>query len=323
MSYHSLRLNSIDNEKHLLTEIAHLQDRIRRGEENTHNLKVAEEKHYTKVFRPITTSLSNLKKASLSNVVGNVHNAGNDDDDSDDGGADVEEEAKIKLEPGESLYSAALSSIPKKDRDDGVLGLNVAAKKIGDYKWRVDRDTLYIINDKEQVRSKKIENYDLWRLLLSQTPKNITVKNRRGKNTAAVGAYRALANDLHLVESALKRIPLARLKTRHKYPLLVAGSAVGSGFLFTSKKPKFLNKRGGGSSSIRKRRRGRLVHPSVVLIPSNKKRLLRELLKGVAELRSGNTSMRNVVVPLAQEAKRRKILPPGLLTNREMAWVYA
>ena len=51
--------------------------------------------------------------------------------------------------------------------------------------------------------------------------------------------------------------------------------------------------------------------------------LLRELVKSVAELRSGNTSMQNVVVPLAQEAKRLKILPPGLLSPKELTWVYA
>ena len=65
------------------------------------------------------------------------------------------------------------------------------------------------------------------------------------------------------------------------------------------------------------------MHSSVVVVPSNKKKLMRELMKGVAELRSGNTSMQNVVAPLAQEAKRLKILPPGLLTDKEMAWVYA
>ena len=67
----------------------------------------------------------------------------------------------------------------------------------------------------------------------------------------------------------------------------------------------------------------RMIHPSTVVIPSDKKRLLRDLLKAVAELRAGNTSMQNIVQPLAQEAKRRKILPPHLLSPKEMTWVFA
>ena len=47
------------------------------------------------------------------------------------------------------------------------------------------------------------------------------------------------------------------------------------------------------------------------------------MVQSVAEMRSGNTSMQNIIVPLAQEAKRLKILPPGLLTPEEMTWVFA
>ena len=99
-----------------------------------------------------------------------------------------------------------------------------------------------------------------------------------------------------------------QFKTRAKYKLL---PKVGRGFLFTTRKPKFLKK-----SQNR-------VSPSVVVVPSDKRGLLRALKKSVAELRSGNTSMQNVVVPLAQEAKRLKILPPGLLSSKEMTWVFA
>jgi len=46
-------------------------------------------------------------------------------------------------------------------------------------------------------------------------------------------------------------------------------------------------------------------------------------VKALAELRAGNTSMRNLVVPLAQEAKRKKILPKNLLSVDEETWVFA
>ena len=68
---------------------------------------------------------------------------------------------------------------------------------------------------------------------------------------------------------------------------------------------------------------GKRIKPSTVVIPSDKKGLLRELVKAVAELRAGNTSMRNIVVPLAQEAKRKRILPRHLLSADEKTWVFA
>ena len=60
-----------------------------------------------------------------------------------------------------------------------------------------------------------------------------------------------------------------------------------------------------------------------VVIPSDKEGLLRALLQSVAELRAGNESIRNLVVPLAQEAERKNILPKGLLSPEELTWVYA
>ena len=59
------------------------------------------------------------------------------------------------------------------------------------------------------------------------------------------------------------------------------------------------------------------------MVPSEMEGLLRELYQSVAELRAGNNSMQNIVVPLAQEAKRRNILPQNLLTPTEMNWVFA
>ena len=64
------------------------------------------------------------------------------------------------------------------------------------------------------------------------------------------------------------------------------------------------------------------IKPSTVVIPSDRKGLLRALLQAVAELRAGNDSMRDLVVPLAQEAKRKKILPKNVLSPEEMTWVY-
>jgi len=65
------------------------------------------------------------------------------------------------------------------------------------------------------------------------------------------------------------------------------------------------------------------VKSSTVVVPSDKKGLLRALYQAVAELRAGNTSMQNLVVPLAQEAQRKKILPPHLLSPDETNWVFS
>ena len=64
-----------------------------------------------------------------------------------------------------------------------------------------------------------------------------------------------------------------------------------------------------------------LVPP--ILIPSDDQGLLRSLYVTLAELRAGNNSMRNIVVPLAQEAKRKGILPENLLSADEETWVFA
>ena len=60
-----------------------------------------------------------------------------------------------------------------------------------------------------------------------------------------------------------------------------------------------------------------------MIIPSDNEGLMRELTKGLTELRVENSSMRNLVVPLAQEARRKKILPDFLLSPDEETWVFA
>ena len=85
---------------------------------------------------------------------------------------------------------------------------------------------------------------------------------------------------------------------------LIRNIKIGKGFLFTSKPPT-------------------LIHPDTVVIPSDSKGLLKNLLLAVSEFRAGNTSMRNIIVPLAAEAERKNILPKDLLTNDEKIWVFA
>ena len=103
-----------------------------------------------------------------------------------------------------------------------------------------------------------------------------------------------------------------RIKTRAKFKLLQdleRRTKSGSGFLFSVQPPPFSKKR--------------RIKSSIVVIPSDKKGLLRALYQALAELRAGNTSMQNLVVPLAQEAKSKKILPQHLLSADEKIWVFS
>ena len=118
--------------------------------------------------------------------------------------------------------------------------------------------------------------------------------------------YRDIVDQLGLIPRV--QFTNKRYKTRLKYKLL---SPQGKGFLFSVRKP----------SSIPPH--SRKFKPSTLVIPSDRKGLLRALLQAVAELRAGNESMRNLVVPLAQEAKRKRILPENLLSAEETTWVYA
>ena len=66
-----------------------------------------------------------------------------------------------------------------------------------------------------------------------------------------------------------------------------------------------------------------LVNPNTVVIPSDNEGLMHALVVALAKLRACNNSMRNILVPLAQEAQRKRILPKDLLTPNETTWVFA
>ena len=140
------------------------------------------------------------------------------------------------------------------------------------------------------------------------------LKTLKGNYIPAVKNYVDIVHKLNLVEIAIRNHPRT-YKNRSKYKLIESFSTKGTGFLFSVSPPPFLNK------DIEKKKK--IIKPSTVIIPSDKKGLMRALLQALAELRTGNTSMQNFVVPLAKEAKRKKILPPNLLSPDEETWVFA
>lgn len=208
----------------------------------------------------------------------------------------VEEQKEEIEEKPDELYLQAVQSIPYKESDDGLFGLS-PANIIGNNTYHVNGKTLTTINKSDgTVKKFTINNKKLWQLLLVKKPKVIGLNLMDDEGKEALKEYRNIVEELHLIDDARMHVP--HFKNRAKFKLLEHGS----GFMFSTRPP---------------------FHPSTIVIPSDKKGLLRALVKAVAELRAGNTSMQNIVVPLAQEAKRKKILPHNLLSPDEMTWIYA
>ena len=256
-------------------EILKLQAQIRVKKERERNSKNAQGLQSTRLFEPITKAIEKLSKPHPTPQ--NVENL-----------IDLNEEEEV------DEFKEILKTIPVSNRDDGLFGLNVHTNRIEDNKFKAAGNTL-TVNTEHGVKEYKINDPDLWRLLLVMRPSSIKLK-ARGKYKQFVYDYKRIADELDLIDYAFAKIG-KNINKRVKYKL-ISNEKSGSGFLFSTQPPPFI-------------------------IPSDKKGLLRELYKAVAELRAGNTSMQNLVVPLAQEAKRKKILPKNLLTVEEKNWVFS
>ena len=132
---------------------------------------------------------------------------------------------------------------------------------------------------------------------------NTPTKGKSSSYVPAVKTYIEIAHRLNLLETA-EEYGGKNYKKLSKYKILSNAARSGKGFLFSIKPPPF-------------------VKPSTVVIPLDNTELMRELVKALSELRTGNTSMRNLVVPLAQEARRKRILPKYLIHPDEEMWVFA
>ena len=230
------------------------------------------------------------------------------------------------VNPDDDSFLNTVRSIPDKDRDDGVFGLNINRKCIGNNTFIVKGNVLIVRNNEDHSESIFVVNdVNVWKLLLAQRPGSLMeLKTIKGHYIPAVKEYVDIVKTLNLINLA-QRTHLRTFKNRSKYKLIddfskkyKPFSKKGSGFLFSVSPPPFLRKQ-----KVKKTTTTTTIKPSTVVIPSDKKGLMRALLQALAELRAGNTSMRNFVVPLAKEAKRKKILPPNLLSADEETWVFA
>ena len=298
MSFHFYRVDKLASEEQLLRKKLMMENQIREQQKRNRYSKNAESQKYSRILEPVTKSIEQLKSKDkpIEPNVGNLI-------DFDDVDVDSNELSFISDEKPGELYFRALDTIPVRLIDDGLFGLNIKTGEIGNNRFSVGGDRLTIQNKiNGSVKIFDIKDIDLWRLLLVLRPSAIKLNLESDHGRRIVDEYRKIASEINLLEDA--KNSGMNFKIRAKFRIL-NNMKQGSGFLFSVRPPPFL------------------FHPSTVVIPSDKEGLLRELLQAVAELRAGNTSMQNIVVPLAHEAKRRRILPPGLLTPDELTWIFA
>ena len=307
----------------MMEEMLYLQSNIRTKKEKERAVKALRTEKYTSMLEPVTKSLERLKpqpvpiSAAVRPTTSEIKEEKNLGDFSLPAtAADVKAEHDEEDDDENSgIYHAVLNSIHDNQLDDGVFGLNVDDHSIGDYNYRVRNDILEVYASDRILRYPIKDNINLWKLLLAKTPNGIQLRIRMGgKYMKFVEDYMKIVDELDLVNAAFQNYDASSVTKRAKYKLIKNMEKKGSGFMFSVRPPPFAAAAAAGKHRIK---------PSTIVIPSDKKGLLRELVKAVAELRAGNKSMRNLVVPLAQEAKRKKILPRHLLSADEKTWVFA
>ena len=301
----------------MMEEMLYLQSNIRTKREKERAVKALRTEKYTSMLEPVTKSLERLKPVPSPPVpvpVSEVKEEKNLIDFSLPAAADVKAEEEQDDE-NSGIYHAVLNSIHDNQLDDGVFGLNVEDHSIGDYNYRVRNDILEVYTNDQILRYPIKDNINLWKLLLAKTPNGIKLRVKvGGKYIKFVEDYKKIVDELDLVNAAFQNYDNSSVTKRAKYRLIRNIEKTGSGFMFSVRPPPFAAAAAAGKHRIK---------PSTIVIPSDKKGLLRELVKAVAEFRAGNKSMRNLIVPLAQEAKRKRILPRNLLSANEKTWVFA
>ena len=178
---------------------------------------------------------------------------------------------------------------------------------------------------------------------IAKPANKVHTKTQDGGLTPAAKQYKDIVQKLDLVQHAQKT--KAGYKKRAKYKNIIAIASSGTGFCYSLQQPSSFKRKKTGSGiqkdrspppppppppplsplcQTKKKKRLQKFSPETVVIPSDKKGLLCALVKAMAELKAGNTSMRNLVVPLALEAKRRGILPKEYSNDVDnLNWIYA
>ena len=347
MSYYYHKINSVQDEANLLKQIINLETQVRAKRERERLTSNSESEKYAKIFEPITQSMRTLHTIASSsssssssprtggqqsvNSGSTVKSAEKKEEEEEEGEEgeendhyDHSKEDSISKEDDNDnespLLHQALSQVSKTQRDDGVYGINWAKRTIGGKDFTVKNGNILQVQvGRGEQMEFKITDINVWKLLLYQNPySKVSTETSAGEPTQAVQQYQEIADALNLIDYAKQHLKSGdAYKKRKKYKLLSVKEQQGSGFLFSIQMPssfsnrKVKKKRGAGIARVKKHQynRKQLFKPSTIVIPSDKKGLLSALVKATAEMKAGNSSMRNLVVPLEQEAKRRGILP--------------
>ena len=266
----------------ILEEIIGEETKIRTQKERERLMHQSRNEQYSTIFEPITKTLKSLAGAQ--------HQKREDEPDLMDEPnlmdlsssliPIVQKEEWIPadmktLEPPASLYTPALNSIPKQERDDGIFGLDWKRQKIGNYHFDVIGNTLLLEKHNGTKKAFNIDDINVWKLLLKQRP------NRRTLDEETIEKYKEIAKNLDLVKNA--RESGVYIWNRVKYKLL---EEEGSGLQFS---------------------------PSTMVIPSDRPGLLRDLAITLAEYKAGNIGLRRRAKALIKEARRRKFVPKDSL----------
>ena len=292
MDYHKIK--DIEDEEQMLEEILSLQSEIRSQREKKRRLNTSQHEKYTRIFEPVTSTIAKLAPQPAPQPAQAPPLPKQEI-------KEEEEDEKFFDEPNNDLFRQALYEVPENLRSDGVLGLDTITHTIGEYEYEIEGNKLRCTNENSDDEAVfEIDSLELWLLLLVKNPTRIELKLKTGKEYLPfVYEFKDIADRLQLVATSQHFLGF---RFRKKYKILQDLEHAGSGFLFTTRPP---------------------VKPDTVVVPSDKAGLLRELYTAVAELRAGNTSMQNIVVPLAAEARRLGCLPKNLLSPEEETWVYA
>ena len=306
----------------MMEEMLRIQTNIRTKKEKERRLKMSSNEKYTSMFKPITSTLEKLPTKPPPpppppppQIIKHQKEEGEIKREEEEMGEEGEEDGDREDEM--DLYERVLRDIPVELRSDGVLGLKVnpdnnRVGQIGGYTFQVMNDNKIVFHNADDWPFEaRINDPDLWALLLVKNPNNINLQleTEDDEYRPFVFHYKTLVDGLGLIDNILDNYHHGVMR-RIKYKIIEdLDIKMGNGFLFSVRPPPFAA--------------GKHIKPSTVVIPSDKKGLLRALVKAVAEFRAGNKSMRNLMVPLAQEAKRKRILPRNLLSADEKTWVFA
>ena len=289
------KIKDIADQERMLEEMLSLRSQIRSQREKKRRLNTTQHEKYTKIFEPVTSTIAKLAPPQPAPQPAPEHAHPQPDQEV------KEEDEKFYDEPNNELFRQALYEVPEKLRSDGVLGLDITTHTIGDYEYEIEGNKLRCVNeDSDDEAVFEINSLELWMLLLVKNPTRIQLKLKTGKEYLPfVYEFKDIADRLQLIATSHH---FFGFHLRKKYKILEELEHAGGGFLFTARPP---------------------VRHETVVVSSDKVGLLRKLYTAVAELRAGNTSMQNIVVPLAAEARRLGCLPRNLLSPEEETWVFA